>query len=405
MKIWIVSDGEPLPIDGEDIRLRRMGNLSNILSKRGHEVIWFSSNFEHYTKKFRSNSDEEVYINDKYKLVLLSTKGYKKNVSLDRYLHFKTLAKKFSDLSKELDKPDVIVSTMAPIEVAKEIKKYSIDNNVNYIIDVRDLWPDIYYEVTPKFIHFAVKFLIAKTKKDLSLVLKDSSGIVAVTEKFLDYGLEIANIKKRSSDKVFHTAYPSYDVSDNFEYYWKKYGLKKENFIVSFVGNFGKQFDLETVFSTIDKFRGSKIKFVLCGVGEKYEYFLNKYKDNSNVILPGWIGKDEISTLLINSDIGIAPYINSKNYKLNLPNKFGEYLASNLPILVSVSGMMENLLNQFECGYRYDGEKDLYNKINFLFNNEDNLIKQKNNAAKLYEEQFKAETVYNNFANYLEKLN
>ena len=405
MKIWIVSDGEPLPIDGTDIRLRRMGNLSNILSKRGHEVIWFSSNFEHYTKKFRSNSDEEVYINDKYKLVLLSTRGYQKNVSLDRYLHFKTLANKFSDLSKKLDKPDVIVSTMAPIEVAKEIKKYSINNNVNYIIDVRDLWPDIYYEVTPKFIHFAVKFLISKTKKDLSLVLKNSSGIVAVTEKFLDYGLEIANIKKRSSDKVFHTAYPSYKVNDSFEHYWKKYGLEKENFIVSFVGNFGKQFDLETLFSTIDKFEDSKIKFVLCGVGEKYEHFLNKYKDNSNVILPGWIGKDEISTLLTNSDIGIAPYINSKNYKLNLPNKFGEYLSSNLPILVSVSGMMENLLNQFECGYRYNDEKDLYNKIIFLFNNEDSLIKQKNNAAKLYKEQFKADTVYNDFANYLEKLN
>ncbi|RIM94000.1 glycosyltransferase WbuB, partial [Staphylococcus shinii] len=137
MKIWIVSDGEPLPIDGEDIRLRRMGNLARILSERGHEVIWFSSNFEHYTKRFRSDSDKVINVNDNYKIVLLSTKGYKRNVSLDRYIHFKILASKFRILSLELNKPDVIVNTMTPIEIANEIKSFSENNNVKYIVDIR----------------------------------------------------------------------------------------------------------------------------------------------------------------------------------------------------------------------------------------------------------------------------
>ncbi|WFR69745.1 glycosyltransferase [Staphylococcus saprophyticus] len=178
--------------------------------------------------------------------------------------------------------------------------------------------------------------------------------------------------------------------------------MKEEDFIVSFVGNFGKQFDLETVFDAIDRFKDSNIKFVLCGLGEKYEFYFNKYKKNENVILPGWIGKEEISTLLINSDIGIAPYINSKNYRLNLPNKFGEYLSSKLPILVSVNGMMENVLTQFECGYKYDDGLDLYNKITYLIKNKEILKKQKENAFNLYEDQFKVEKVYNGFADYLE---
>ncbi|RIM90405.1 hypothetical protein BU113_13610, partial [Staphylococcus shinii] len=120
------------------------------------------------------------------------------------------------------------------------------------------------------------------------------------------------------------------------------------------------------------------------------------------VILPGWIGKEGITTLLLNSDVGIAPYINSKNYRLNLPNKFGEYLASKLPILVSVSGMMESVLTQFECGYKYDDDLDLYNKITYLFENKGILNRQKENAFRLYEEQFKVENVYNGFADYLE---
>ena len=53
MKVWIVSTGEPLPIDGENVRLRRMGSLAEYLVKRGNEVVWFSSSFEHYKKHQR----------------------------------------------------------------------------------------------------------------------------------------------------------------------------------------------------------------------------------------------------------------------------------------------------------------------------------------------------------------
>lgn len=51
MNIWIVSEGEPLPIDGESVRLRRMGQLSQLLSEKGHDVHWFCSNYHHYKKK------------------------------------------------------------------------------------------------------------------------------------------------------------------------------------------------------------------------------------------------------------------------------------------------------------------------------------------------------------------
>lgn len=78
MKIWIISDGEPLPTDNENVRLRRMGNLANILSERGNEVVWFSSNFEHYNKQFRTDHDEVKSIKANYKIVLLKTNGYKK---------------------------------------------------------------------------------------------------------------------------------------------------------------------------------------------------------------------------------------------------------------------------------------------------------------------------------------
>ena len=46
MKVWIVSVGEPLPSDGTNVRLRRMGNLAQyITADEKDSVDWFSVSF------------------------------------------------------------------------------------------------------------------------------------------------------------------------------------------------------------------------------------------------------------------------------------------------------------------------------------------------------------------------
>ncbi|PTJ02683.1 hypothetical protein BU046_11925 [Staphylococcus simulans] len=405
MKIWIISDGEPLPTDNENVRLRRMGNLANILSERGNEVVWFSSNFEHYNKQFRTDHDEVKSIKDNYKIVLLKTNGYKKNVSLNRLLHFKTFSDKFLRIASQLEKPDIILSTMAPIQASKAVQQYALEYEVPYVIDIRDLWPEIYYEVTPKLLHPLVKLLVEKNKKTLEEVLKNSTAIVGVTEKFLEYGLNIGKILKRSDDTVFHTAYPDIlDSNEKTKKYWNELGIENNDFIVTFVGNFGKQFDLKTLFKAIDLIDNKRMKFVLCGVGEKFNYYYEKYQSNPQVIMPGWVGKNEIATLLKLSSVGVAPYVDSINFRLNMPNKFGEYLSASLPILVSVPGMMEEKLNENKNGHYYKNEYELRDKIIELYKDFDLLKRMSKYSRELYKNQFNVDIVYTEFAQYLENI-
>lgn len=407
MNIWIVSDGEPLPTDNDNVRLRRMGNLTRILDQQGHKVVWFSSNFDHYNKKFRSEEDKVENLYNRSKLLLLSTKGYKKNVSLKRFLHFKAFGQKFKHYAENLERPDLILCTMSPIEVALNVKEYSKKNKVPFIIDIRDLWPEIYYEVTPKISHPIIKLLVDKSKRSLSDVLKNSTAVTGVTNGFINYGLKISRLKPKKYDKHFHTAYPKFDLSyynRRFDEYWSEYNLESNDFIVTFVGNFGKQFDLETLEEAIDKVNNSRIKFVLCGTGEKYDYFIDKYKDNKNVVLPGWVGKDEIASLIATSNIGVAPYKDSMNFRLNAPNKFGEYLSASLPILVSVSGIMSELLLENDCGYEYKSSDELVDLINKYYESDELQKKHAQNARGLFEQSFNAEKVYKDFSEYLEKV-
>lgn len=75
MNIWIVGVGEPLPIDGENTRLRRVGNLARYISDKNDEVHWFSTSFDHYKKKQRVEQDKIVKFNSNFFLHVAKVSG------------------------------------------------------------------------------------------------------------------------------------------------------------------------------------------------------------------------------------------------------------------------------------------------------------------------------------------
>ena len=56
MRAWLLTVGEPLPCDGPNERLHRTGLLAEALHSRGHEVLWWSSTFDHARKRFREST-------------------------------------------------------------------------------------------------------------------------------------------------------------------------------------------------------------------------------------------------------------------------------------------------------------------------------------------------------------
>ena len=52
MRVWLVQRAESTPHDdGGDRRLLRIGILADILQSQGHEVVWWTSAFDHVGKK------------------------------------------------------------------------------------------------------------------------------------------------------------------------------------------------------------------------------------------------------------------------------------------------------------------------------------------------------------------
>lgn len=406
MKIWIVSVGEPLPVDSENVRLRRMGNLATYISNKGIDVEWFSVSFEHYQKKQRCNKDMVYSINEHFNLRLVYVNGYKRNVSLARVIHHRKAGKNILRCMQELDKPDVIIASMEPLEVSHCVVEYSTKNQVPCIVDVRDLWPEIYYDVIPKGLHWALDFYVKRCASSLKYTMSHCNSIVGLSRGFLEYGLKYAGRSKRDTDDVFPIAYPNYDYdkySLKFEECWERYGLDRNDFIISFLGNFGDQFKFDEIIEASKRLLNKcDIKFVLCGNGKHQEEIREKTGDN--VIIPGWIEKEQILSLLSCSKIGIAPYINSMNYRMNTPNKFGEYLSASLPIAVSVPGEMEKLLTDYSCGFCYKNADDLVEIIQKYYNDDQFQKCSSTNARMLFENMFNADNANQKLLQHLIKI-
>lgn len=406
MKLWIISVGEPLPVDGENTRLRRMGNLASYASSNGVSVEWFSVSFDHYKKMQRCESDTDYCVNDNYVLHLVKSIPYKKNVSLARIRHHKNASKSIYNKMNKIDKPDVIFASMEPLEVSKVAIKYAKENNIPCIVDVRDLWPEIYYDVIPHALHWLLNFYVKKCAKTLNYTMGNCASIVGLSDGFLNYGLKYAHRDRTDNDAVFPISYPNIDYSiykDKFEQNWEKFGLNSTDFIVVFLGNFGDQFKFDEIVSAADFFKNeTNIKFVLCGNGKHESEIKNLAGDN--VIIPGWIEKEQIFSLMANASLGIAPYIDSMNYRLNTPNKFGEYLSAGLPIAVSVSGEMENLLKKYDCGSYYRNAEELIKIVDLYFRDPKLTTQHSHNAKKLYEDMFNADKANEKLLNHIIKI-
>ena len=413
LNIWLVTIGEPLPIDNQGReRLYRVGLLSNYLLKAGHKVLWWTSDFYHQKKINRFGKDKTVKLDNGLEIRLLHSVSYYKNVSLKRVINHIHLARKFWFEAEKLSSPDIILASYPPIELCVEAVKYGIKYNIPVVVDVRDLWPDIFPDAVPKVLRPMVHIACIPFYRWAKFVFREAFAIIATTEEYLRWGLKYGTREKSKYDKVFYFGYPVYTPSprDKEKAIEKlqELGITNESskFIICLFGSLGWQSNLDPIFESARLLEKNKeIIFILCGKPDKENKFKSLVSSHPNIIFPGWVSKSEIWVLMRYAKIGLAPYIDHKNFLLNLPNKPIEYLSAGLPVLSSINGVLGSFVRKYNCGMIYGScGKKLAECILRLKNNPVLYETMSQNARKLFEEKFSADRVYPAMGQYLEKV-
>lgn len=415
MNIWLVTIGEPIPHKNNQLRLHRTGIIANIISTRtNHTLTWWTSDFNHFEKVHIYGKDETVKISSNYNLVALHGRGYKKNISIDRIYDHSEIANKFKSEALRVPSPDIIVvcfPTLGLCEASIELgKKW----NIPVLIDYRDMWPEVFLEILPKFLRPLFKLPLLPLFKKTKYVFKNATGLIGITEEFLSIGLQKIGRTRNKFDEVFPLAYLSNQFNDSqfneATLFWNNFSPRSEKLRIIFIGTLGHQFDLETIVNAMELLKNRGIdafEVILCGSGDKEEFLINSSIRLTNLYLPGYISAAQIKSLLLNADIGLCPYNVNQAFLSSIPGKAIEYMSAGLPILTTLEhGELGKLCKSHEFGffYSFGNASSLANSIQNLISKKKELHLKQTQIKSLYSSMFDAENVYLKYIEHLEKI-
>lgn len=410
MKIWTIKVGEPLPVHECDSRLYRTGLLSEMLSERGHDVTWWTSTFFHQEKRQLAGEDTCISLSDRLRVVMLHTPGYASNISVSRIIDHRVVAKKFADTARRTEKPDLIVCAFPTIGLSSAAVRYGVRAGIPTVIDIRDLWPDVFLHVLPENMRWAGIAATSGTRARVRNCLRQATALTAMSDGCLSWGLQHAGRVRSSWDGVFPLGYPEVDIDPTSVKLAGKAlqakGIDPRKTICWFVGMFGKHYDLGSVLEAAFEMenRGcTEVQFVLSGDGPAMAKLQTRAKGIRNVVFTDWIGPAEIAYMSQIAHVGLLPI---DSVPESLPNRLFEYMAAGLPIVASLTGEGAHLLEQAKCGLTYSpGDvRGLCDALCVLVSDTDQRVQMAARSRCVFESGYSAQAVYGRMADHLEML-
>ncbi|MDE2135778.1 MAG: glycosyltransferase [Alphaproteobacteria bacterium] len=363
MRIWLVTVGEPWPTDGDLPRLHRTGINAGFLAGQGHEIVSWSGTFDHASKTERTGHDVEFVPPQGYRQIGIHAGTYERNVSLKRIAYHRAVTRKFQQIAEKEQTPDIIVVSLTPLELARAAVAYGREANVPVVVDVRDMWPDIWAEKLPAALQPMRGLIFAPFYNDLKHAVRGATSLIGITESAIDWALSNAKRPRGPLDRAFPLVYqterPAVDKITAAEKYWRSLGIgnNPDTLVGCFFGTFTPRVDFETPLKAVSEMPEalrSRVKLVLCGRGED-EALIRRYAEKtSQIVCHEWVHAPEIMALMQLSDFGLLPYRPTLDFVRSLPNKVFEYLNGGLPILTSLRGEVESLFDEYACGALYE---------------------------------------------------
>lgn len=402
--IWLIKDAEPLPLDNKQ-RLMRTGLLAEELHKRGYNVVWFASRFEHARKSFVEGPPERK-LKDNFIIQLLDGPGYKRNISLARIGHQRALATDFLIKANTLPKPDLVVASYPSPELCLAACRYAKSNNIPVFVDARDPWPDSFAEYFPKGLRFLITPVVYGYRKLIRECFRIPDGVLSMSKNMLVWALSYAGRPKGANDSVFYLGYKA-PVNVSIKSVPSKFS-EAETLNLVFVGTFGKSYDVGSIIEAVKLLTPDEQRMIKChlvGQGQYLSKWQQEAKNLPSIIFHGWKDGAGISEILADSHAGLIP-IKGGVTQFWMGNKLFEYAAFGIALINSVPREVAELVDERQFGINVpSGDSTAIAKvIREYLGNPQLLSRHRQNALSLFKERFDGEKIYSDYAEHVLKL-
>jgi glycosyltransferase involved in cell wall biosynthesis len=405
MKIWYVRDLEPVPTDPGNPRLLRAGLLATTLSSLGHETTWYTSTFNHYSR--RQRKAEILRPSENLSIRVLPAPGYSRNISVKRVFHNRSFAQAFltvANAAQEL--PDILVADLPTTDAAAAAVQFARRRGIPTVITIRDLWPDFFADFVPSALSPFAKLATLPLEMQARFACRHATSLVGISEQYLEWGREKGGRTSVEHDRIFPLGYlkPRQLESDEIDKILGQMGISSDQHIVSFVGSWGATYDLSLVSEAARLLAHRKdVVFALAGNAAERPDLERSFRKLDNTVLLGWISQPEVSALLTRSSIGLLPY--AKQAPQGLPNKVYEYLAFGTFQLAILGEEAEHLYRETAAGLNVPNASplELANAIEAVLS-DSRLIKAREERIAIFNTRFDARKIYRDIADHIVKV-
>jgi glycosyltransferase involved in cell wall biosynthesis len=341
--VLLINAFEKLP--GENFRDQRYTFLYELLKRRA-SVTWLSSDFHHWSHSKRSV--EMLPAEDRANIKLIRTLAYKRNVSIRRFVSYTALSvATLWNILKLHRRPDVIVC-MGPVEQMFLVVMYGRIRRVPVLIDVIDPWPDVYVQAFPRRLQWFGKLILAPyfLMSFLTFALCDRGS--AVSQTYLEWAMRRGRRRDRNSFARYYLGARNEDFKIN------EAVQAPDSLTCLFAGQFGFSYDIELILSAAKALQDageSRIRFVLCGAGDKQAEIVTAIQTLGNVELHGWLSSAALNAIGNSCQVGLCCYRASATQ--SVPTKVFDYLSMGLYVINSLAGEAEALLTAHGIGSSY----------------------------------------------------
>lgn len=290
------------------------------------EVI--TSDFSHIRKVRRENIPSEM--------IVIQTKPYARNLSLERMLSHKQFARKAFCMIEE-KKPDLIYLMTPANSFIPEAERYKKANpSVRIIIDMIDMWPE------------SLPLSIDKNLFPLNLWRNIRSHHIGCADFLITECSLYQEILKKEYPGKMQTIYWSRDAHSSR----KEIEVPKDRISLCYIGSINNIIDIDRITSIV-KEADLPVVMHIIGDGENKDRMITALKDICEVNYYGEIRDEEKkSEIFRKCHAGINIY--KEKLYIGLTVKCIDYFLNGLPIINNIKGDTWKLVESYHAGINID---------------------------------------------------
>lgn len=258
-----------------------------------------------------------------------------------------------------------------------------------------DLWPE-----SIKAYNIKENNIIFKIFKNVSkFVYRNCNKILISSKPFKEYLVDNFGI-----DNTIISYLPQHSKDYKIN---KKRNNKDDKMHFLFAGNIGKMQNIECIIKASNEIKKENNFIVdIVGYGSNYDDLVKLTKDlklENNVIFHGQKSQEEMLKYYEQADVMLLTLKGNTFVSKTLPLKLQSYMSTGKPILASIEGAAEEVINESGCGIciKPDDYKLLSKKMSYLINNKEVLKDMGKKSREYYDKNFDFDKLMEKFEEFM----